>query len=82
MNRVVLSVGCGALGWVEPFKGAAVYQVLAQAGVFFIGAITPVDAGRLGEGGHVSHPSDQFGIFDVAGNNKSLVWHSANPLSK
>jgi hypothetical protein len=39
--------------------------LLAQAFVFFLAAVTPVDALGFAQGGHVGDPGDQPGVFDM-----------------
>ena len=56
-----------ALGGVELFESARVYQLLAKALVFLVTAITPVNGVWFAQGGHLGHPSNQFGIFHISG---------------
>jgi hypothetical protein len=57
----------GAFGGVELFESSSIDQLLAQALVFFVRAIAPVNGVGLGQGRHVGDPCDQLGIFDIAG---------------
>jgi hypothetical protein len=67
--------GVGPLGGVQFLKGSGVYQQLAQALVFFIGAIAPVHRFGLGECDHVGHPRDQAGVLNVAGGVEGQALH-------
>ncbi len=55
----------GALGRVEAAERARVHELLAQAVVFGLGAVAPVDLVRLAEGDHFFDPTDQFRVFHV-----------------
>ncbi|MNT94409.1 hypothetical protein D3C72_2360940 [compost metagenome] len=49
--------------------------MLAQAVVFFLAAIAPVDAVGLAQGGHVGHPGKQPGVLDVRGGVEIQALH-------
>jgi hypothetical protein len=49
------------------FDGAGGDHLAAQAVIFFLGAIAPVNASRLGQRGDFCDPVDQFLVFDVGG---------------
>jgi hypothetical protein len=38
---------------------------LAQAVVFFLAAVTPIDGVWLAQGSHFANPSDEFGVFYI-----------------
>ena len=61
-----------ALGRVQLLEGAGIDQLLAQAVVFGIAAVAPVDALWLAQRHHVAHPGDQFGVRDVVGDVQVL----------
>ena len=63
------------LGFVQFFERAGVHQLLAQALVFSVAAVTPIHGVGLAQGDHVCHPGDQFCIFYIAGGVKFKPLH-------
>jgi len=55
-----------ALGGVELLEGAGGHELLAQAVVFLLAAVAPVDGVGLAQGGHLSHPMDQLLVFHIS----------------
>ena len=56
------------LGRIQLAESAGIDQLLAQAVVLLLAAITPVDLVGLAQVGHVLHPGDQLRVLDEIGN--------------
>ena len=53
-------------GRVQALEGAGLDELLAQAAILFLAAIAPNHVGGFSKGGHLPHPSDEFGVLDKA----------------
>ena len=60
---------------IEAFEGAGFDELRAQALVFLIAAIAPVDGGRFGQRGHFGHPRDQARVLDIGWHIQAEAFH-------
>ncbi len=60
---------------VELLEGAGGHELGAQAVVFGLGAVTPVDLGGLGQGGDLGHPGHETRVLDVGGDVQTQTFH-------
>ncbi len=77
-------VGVRAQLGVELLERAGSHELGAQAVVLFGGAVAPDDVLGLQQGGHLGHPGNQLGVFDVGRciDLSSNVRHDKAPESK